>query len=290
VPVYYLHGTLAGPEPRLIITDDDYARFRDRRHQLFEILKQEFAESTILYVGYSNRDPNWRIVLEELRAEFAPSTPPQAYRVVASSDKLDIEILQKKSIETIIGTLEDFHRVAVVALGTGTVSYDVLEGFKSTMPAQLVPAFEKNAAAVVRLLGAWEYCNAARFDETPNTRAFLRGDKANWGVISRTIAFKRDIAPRIYESILDYATSSANRPTSIAVLGSAGYGTSTLLMSLAADAIEDRVGNVFLLRDGQVPSEGDVEFAATLDRSTPVVFLVDSAAKHSQALRSASSG
>ncbi len=106
VPVYHLHGTLFNIEkPRIIITEDDYAAFRDRRRMLFNILKQEFATSTFLYIGYSNRDPNWKLLLEELRAEFLPAQTPPSYRVAPNTDALDEEILRSKGIETINASL-----------------------------------------------------------------------------------------------------------------------------------------------------------------------------------------
>jgi SIR2-like domain len=45
---------------------------------LWSRLKTEFATSTILYVGYSGRDPNWRLVLDELTQEFLPSALPRS--------------------------------------------------------------------------------------------------------------------------------------------------------------------------------------------------------------------
>jgi hypothetical protein len=71
VPVYHLHGTLfSANEPNIIVTEDDYARFRERRRMLFELLKKDFATSPVLYIGYSNRDPNWNIVLAEISSEL----------------------------------------------------------------------------------------------------------------------------------------------------------------------------------------------------------------------------
>jgi len=62
IPIIHLHGSLfSSEEPQIIITEDDYALFRERRRMLFELLKHEFATSTILYIGYSHNDSNWKI-------------------------------------------------------------------------------------------------------------------------------------------------------------------------------------------------------------------------------------
>lgn len=59
IPIFHLHGTLFGSNPGpVVITEDDYVRFREHRKMMFELLKLHFATSTMLYVGYSNRDPN----------------------------------------------------------------------------------------------------------------------------------------------------------------------------------------------------------------------------------------
>jgi len=86
VPIYHIHGALFGAgDSRVLITQDDYALFRDRRQMLFETLKLEAARSTFLYIGYSNRDPNWRQLLEELRAEFFPADLPRSFRIAPST-------------------------------------------------------------------------------------------------------------------------------------------------------------------------------------------------------------
>ena len=75
-------------------------------------------------------------------------------------------------------------------------------------------------------------------------REQARGDRANWGLLSRRLQFERDIEEEIYDALLDYGTSSLGRPSTIAILAPAGYGTTTLLRSLAVRLCEDRAGVV----------------------------------------------
>ena len=275
VPVFHLHGALFGVErPRIIITEDDYVQFRDRRRMLFEILKQEFATSTFLYVGYSNRDPNWRLLLDEIRAEFYPSQPPISYRVAPSTDVLDEEILRSKGIETISASFDDFQRTAAVALAGSRVSPDVLKRLESTIPHDLLPSFDKHPAAIARLMSSWEYVNQAAFNATPNTTEFLRGNRANWALIGKHLHFERDIEPELYDALLDYATGSGRTPSLLAVLGPAGYGTTTVLMNVAANLVSERAAAVFFHRPGTPLLEGDVEFASSIFDDTCPVFVV----------------
>ena len=68
VPIYHLHGSLSHPtRPFALITDQDYARYSEHRRMLFELLKLHYATGPILYVGYSNTDSDWRLVLRQAR-------------------------------------------------------------------------------------------------------------------------------------------------------------------------------------------------------------------------------
>lgn len=276
VPIFYLHGTVhdAHNSP-IVITKDDYTEFSASRKQIFSILKSEFATSTVLYIGYSNKDPNWELVLSEITSEFGASRMPRAYRIAPDTDPLDVEILRNKNIETIDATLDEFHGAASIVLSKSTV--DKLERIKSTIPSDLLPSFEKNAAPVARLLSSWTYVNQAPFQVEPNLKDYLDGNKPNWGLIASDMTFSRDLEEEITETLLDYATNPNAKPTVKVVLAPAGYGVTTLLMTLAVKLIKQQAGSVFMLNDAQQVEEGDVDFAASLFDKLPF-FIIDNAA------------
>ncbi|MDZ4379915.1 MAG: SIR2 family protein [Parvibaculum sp.] len=281
VPIYYLHGKACGAEKtRVIITENDYAEFRKQRQMMFEILKTEFATSPFLYIGYSNQDPNWAMLLEELRSEFYPSQLPQSYRVAPTTDALDEEILKSKNVDTIPCTYDDFQKSAAIALAGSTIPPDTLSRIQASVPLELLPAFEGNPAAVARLLNSWEYVNRAPYAEKPNTYDFYRGDKANWSLIAKGISFERDLEEEVYDSILDYATGSAKAPATRTVLAPAGYGTTTLLRKLAVRLVNDRAGHVFMHRESAPFLQGDIEFAASLFPDERPFFIIDNPADH----------
>ena len=285
IPIYHLHGALFGyTKPSIIITEDDYARFRERRKMIFELLKKEFATSTILYIGYSNRDPNWKIVLNEIISEFYPAQIPNSYRVTPNTDPINYEILKSKNIETIDASFKDFVEVAMLLQPEFKEDPNRINKLRSTIPADLLPAFEESPAAVTRLLSSWTYVNQAKFDDKSNIYDFLRGDRPNWALIGSRQHFERDIEEQIFDDLLDYATSSSKKPRTLIVLGSAGYGITTLLMVLATRLIEERAGAVFTLKPGRSVLEGDVEYASNLFPEGPF-FFVDNAADHCATLK-----
>ena len=282
VPVFHLHGTLFGVEkPNIIITESDYATFRERRRMLFELLKYDFATSNILYIGYGNRDPNWSVVLSEISAEFGPSMLPPSYRVAPKTDPLDVEILSNRGITTIDASFQEFAETAALVLTETSLDKDTLRNLRSTVPSDLASHFEKNTAPVVRLVSSWTYVNQAPFSERSNVLAFMKGDRPNWGLVGSRDVFERDLEEEIYNQLLDYATSKSKSPKVITVLGPAGYGVSTLLMTLAARLATEEAGKIFMHKHGNPLYEGDIEYAISLFPDRSFIF-IDNAADHAE--------
>ena len=278
VPIFYLHGTLFGDNPsEVVITQNDYARFQSKRAMLWQRLKAEFATSTILYVGYSNRDPNWQLVLNELTQEFYPSRLPLSYRLDPYAEEIDIEILRDSHIETLVMDLPKLQALVKAAIGDFKPDPDWLNKFRKDVPHDLIPAFESNPASVLRLLDSWAYVNAANFHEAPNTSQFLKGDKPNWALVGSGINFKRDIEDDLWNDMLEFATEPKAKSRALAAIASAGFGVTTLIMSLASRAVRDKVGKTFMLRPAADVIEADVAFAVSVFPKDAVIFVIDQA-------------
>ena len=282
VPIYHLHGSLLSESAKdaILITQQDYALFRARRMMLFDLFKSSYATSTILYFGYSNDDPNWREITAELRAQFAPSTPPTGYRLVPDTPNIDREILEGQGIFTLDGRLSDLRDEVEARLGDLRVEPRKLQALSRRVSPDLIDLFNDSPAPVIRLLNSWEYVNQAPFDEEPNTKEFLQGNRANWALIGQGINFQRDLEEPLVEALLDFATDPKPRSHAEIVLAPAGYGLSTLLMATTAWFARNRVGTALFLRPGRRILEADVEFAITSLPNQPVVFFVDNAADH----------
>lgn len=286
VPIYHLHGVLFGHQGGIVITESDYITYRDRRRMLFDLLKTKFATAPILYIGYGHQDPNWRQVWAELTEEFYPSTPPTSYRVAPTTDSLDIEILRGKGLETISATFAEFCAVSSLAVAESDTGADRLAAISAQIPTQLLPVFQKNMAAVVRLLSSWTYVNQAPFSEKPNIDHFLWGDRPNWALIAGGHHFTRDIEDEIRDEALDILTGNPTTPATLLALGAAGYGITTVLMSTAVRLAQEGASTLFMHRSGTPISEGDILFAAALGKQ-PTIFIVDDAADNAAALGNA---
>lgn len=284
VPIFHLHGSLfEGSHPYALITTDDYAEFREHRRMLFDVLKTTFATRPILYIGYSNNDPNWAMTLSELKADFSPASPPQGWRVALSTSELDKEVLRTQGVETLDASLDDFVEAYRSSLGDLRVDPSRLDYLQKRIPSDLQSLFAQQPAAVARLVASWEYVNQADFVRPPNVSEYLKGDPPSWSLVEQDIPFERDVEEEVLDALLDFATSTESKVNVGAVLSPAGYGTTTVLMRLAVRLVRERAGTVLFLRDGTTLIEGDVEFAAK-NLPQPLFLIVDNAADAGQPL------
>jgi tetratricopeptide (TPR) repeat protein/cold shock CspA family protein len=284
VPVYQLHGSLFGEGRSFaLITTADYGKFRAHRGMLFDLLKNSYATSPILYVGYSTRDPNWNLTLGDVRAEFEPGRPPISYRVLPRPDPIEAEALANLGITTLEGTLSDLVEALKAEFGDLRVDPRDLHDLAAEIPGDLRSVFAESPAATMRLNANFEYVNGADFAQPSNERDVLHGETPNWAYIGAKKGFERDVESALYEEVIDYVTSPESMVRSVGVLAPAGYGVSTLLRALAVRLVREKLGDVLVLRDLGELLQGDLLFAHDhLDG--PLFVFVDRASQRGTAL------
>lgn len=289
VPLFHLHGTPYDPCPSpIVITETDYARYQERRRMVWERLKSDAATATVLYIGYSGRDPNWQMILDEMAREFSPSQPPMAFRIDPFADPLDIELHREvRRIETLVMSLPEFHALVEKELGDRRPEPGAISRLRSKIPEHLRDAYDAQPAAMLRLMESWIYVNGENVTDVPNTKQFLRGSKANWSLIAQDHRFKRDVEDEIWDWTLEFSTNPKARSTAIVLNGPAGYGITTILMAHSLRIVNASIGPVFLLREGADVSEGDIAYAATLFPDVGCYFVVDQAREHSHSVQAA---
>lgn len=289
VPIFHLHGTPYEPCPSpIVITQSDYTRYQENRAMVWERLKYDSATSTILYIGYSGRDPNWQMIIEEVAREFQPAKPPISFRLDPFADLIDVEIHKEtRRVETLITSLPEFHAVAQIEIGDYRPALDTLNKYRNRIPQHLRSEYDKSPVAMLRLLISWEYVNDVNAASEPNTKEFLRGARANWSLIAQNHRFVRDIEDDLWDKIVDFATNPKAKSGAFVLTGPAGYGITTILMATALRIVEAAHGPVFLLKEDAEVNEGDIAYAATLFPGVPCYFLIDQASEHVNRIQSA---
>src|ERR1019366_1769156 len=227
----------------------DYTRYQEHREMVWNRLKIDCVTSPILYIGYSGRDSNWQLVVEEVTREFLPSKPPMAYRLDPFADEVDVELHREvRRIETLPMSLPEFHALVDAEIGDRRPEPETLNKYRSKVPQHLREEYDKAPAAMMRLLDSWNYVNDQSVTLEPNTQDFLRGSVPNWSLIAQGHRFVRDIEDELWDWIAEYATNPKAKSTAITLTGAAGYGITTILMAVALKIVEATQGPVFMLR------------------------------------------
>ena len=289
VPIFHLHGSPYSPcSSSIVVTQMDYTRYKDNRQMVWERLKHDAATLTILYMGYSGRDPNWQMVIEEMAREFAPSQTPMAYRIDPYAKPTDVEILKEfRRVETLVMSLTDFHALVEQEIGDRRPEPDTINKLRNKVPQHLREAYDVSPAAMLRLLDSWTYINDERVTDLPNTKEFLLGSKPNWSLIAQNHRFKRDVEDELWDWTLEFSTNPKARSTAAALTAPAGYGTTTILMAQALRIVDGGIGPVFMLHESADVHEGDVAYAASLFPDVACYFIIDQAREQSANIQSA---
>jgi tetratricopeptide (TPR) repeat protein len=289
VPVFHLHGTPFPPcASHMVLTQADYTKYQDQREMVWARLKDDFATSVVLYIGYSGRDPNWQLIIEEVAREFSPSKPSTSYRIDPYADPIDAEIHKEtRRVETLVMDLPQFHSLVDAEIGDYRPQADTANKYKNKIPHHLREDFDKNPAAMLRLLDSWIYVNGEPTSGDPNVKQFLLGSVPNWPLIAQGHRFVRDIEEDLWTWTTDFITDSKAKSTSVLVTGAAGYGITTILMDLALKIVAAANGPVFMLKEGAQVNEGDVAYAATLFSDVPAYFIIDQAREHAADIHTA---
>lgn len=287
VPIFHIHGALFEENsPDIVITQQDYIKYKEQRRMMFDYLKQQMATSCILYIGYSNSDSNWNLLISEIEEEFYPEKIQTSYRIDPFTSELDIELLKSRNIITICQKYDEFVIDANAQLTKSNIDRKGLEKLESIIPKDYINLYRENATPVLRLIKSWEYINQITSVDKmkPNLYDYVRGDKPSWGLVFEEMYFKRDIEDEIYDVLMDFATETRQRTKVCKISGSAGYGVSSLLMALAVRLVKDRAGKVFFHKYSNELREGDIFFALS-DENEKCFFFIDNAADYTSFIR-----
>jgi hypothetical protein len=146
---------------------------------MFEQLKIHHAQCSFLYIGYSHKDPNWRMIYSEMLSEYPEEKLPRSFRIDPKPDPNQAEILLNRGIETIacdLDTLVNVYKEYLQVQGNVSRIWEVPEHF----PTALSEAFKDAPAMCKRLLSNWEYVGDANIQTQPNIAEYYKGTKANW--------------------------------------------------------------------------------------------------------------
>jgi SIR2-like domain len=81
-----MHGDLHHPS-LLVLTEEDYDKFREQRERMFHTVMHLLIDNTVLFIGYSIDDPDFRQIWQTVKGHFKEfRRPAYAIAVGATAD------------------------------------------------------------------------------------------------------------------------------------------------------------------------------------------------------------
>lgn len=94
-----LHGTI-GMVASVVLTRTDYAASRRSRREMFSALRNELAQASFLFIGFSLSDPNFNILLDDVRDALGVDAPV-SYCVQGRKDSVKERYLEALGVNTV---------------------------------------------------------------------------------------------------------------------------------------------------------------------------------------------
>ena len=112
VILHKMHGTIEEPET-IIVTQSDYIRYlttlNDRDRGMPEYFRRQvLPQVTLLFLGYSLEDWNFRVIWEGLVSSSAPQTMQRSYALTKNPDHFQITYWAPRNIVVLDQDITEF--------------------------------------------------------------------------------------------------------------------------------------------------------------------------------------
>jgi hypothetical protein len=107
-----IHGDLHHPS-LMVVTQKDYYRFQNTRGHMFYYISHILAHNSILFIGYSIRDPDFRQIWQ-LVEEWAGEFRPPAYTILIGAVNGEVDEYRHKGVTKVIslpGSQKEYGRI-----------------------------------------------------------------------------------------------------------------------------------------------------------------------------------
>lgn len=255
-PVQFLklHGCISHFDDEtapLILTSEQYVRFKVNRSRLFSRLEDYAHEIPIIFCGYAIADPNIQSVLFDLFDDKIHR--PTYFAVLPGITEVEARFWLKHRITPINATFEEFiteldkvipekNRALAKYLPQGGTSltkfYVVTDGVE---PSTIVEFLEQDVLHVRTTMPI----------EPQDAKSYYRGIDFGFGGIATELDVRRAATDTILLDVILAEERDRKTPFELFVIsGAAGNGKTTVLKRVAWDAANDFDALVLYLREG----------------------------------------
>jgi len=258
VPYYKLHGCISYINDQnlpLILSTEQYITHKQNRERLFQNLETLSLDYPILFIGYSNQDPNIRSILKKLEA--MKDGRPRSYMVSPSFSDTEIRYWQERKLTPLSFGHEEFIKIVNEKI---TPNERNLAKLKVDTERQI---YSKFTISTKDLIPTDSLVNFLDYEiefihsnfKLGNTTAkeFYKGFLNNWDPILKNLDVRRIIEERILTDIvLEDNYQVEGKSFLFVVKGFAGSGKSVLLRRLAWETANELEKITIYLKPNQI--------------------------------------
>lgn len=223
--LYKIHGCInqdedKGSRARMTLTERDYEEHAAYREALFKKLDADLFGGSIVFVGYSLRDPHLRErILEAGRAKIDSGAPGRILALLFEKNEDRANLIERKGVQVAFGKLDDL------------LSH-LLERGETSVTAKVESSSGLSVPRGIHL-SAIEVGHAKGLD--PDASRLFNGSAASYADIDAGYTFPWDAEERFAKEFL------ASDKFSWIVTGVAGVGKTTFARRLVASAFDQGI-------------------------------------------------
>ncbi len=282
VPLFKLHGCIDRSNDEdlpLILTPDQYARYKKNRDRLFSGIQDLGAEYTFIFVGYRLQDPNFRSVLANIEDVIGPSRP-EWYLVAPAIENEIAQMWRDRHISPISLTGADFfealqERMSPMQLGLAGIP-------KSADPiAKWIAEHTEPSDKLRNALGTeWTLLHEGLVAERSDPKQFYKGFDLGWFSIQEELDVRRSMTDDVlYEVALKERAEDESFVEFFVVKAEAGAGKSVFLKRIAWEScVLGEALCLFLNRDGDIETT-IIDEICRLTKEVVYLFVDDASAR-----------
>lgn len=275
---YKLHGSIDfanTKDMKLILTKEDYRDYEYYRKPLFKRLERDLLNRTIVYIGYSQSDTNFRKILDDCKEVLGTETLPRSYAIRPKFskveeafwiDKYNIQLIESDGYGFLCKLKENWEKQS-----RNVIPFEERKN-KIYMNVDGATRFQKVGESFYLVRNSDIHCKS-------NPKLFFCGAEPTWGDIKAEIAPQRDQYLNLFESLFVDLAEPLSEPSAYLVTGSAGTGKTTLIFSLCHD-VEKSFSIPVLMHISNTPLDVSV-LGPLVDTKAPkrIVIIVRNAAE-----------
>lgn len=210
--LFKIHGCISqdrafGNKSSMIITEDDYSSFADFRKCLFQRLSLDFMSKSVLFIGYSLRDPHVRNEIKEALKARSEGSPGQLYILSYERDEDRAAIWERQGVKVAFGGIDDFMSVLTSANAAAAPPIAPTPSSNWLLPYTLRPC---------------TYSVADELGGDANPARMFNGSPALYADIKAGFTFARELEVRILTALVE------QRLLVCTLVGVGGVGKTTL--------------------------------------------------------------